>query len=69
MNRIAGIILLAVGILLFIWGLQANDSIGSAFSRAFTGSPSDKAMYLMGGGGVLAAAGAYVAFFSRKKKS
>ena len=68
MNRITGIALLAVGVALFIWGLSVNDSIGSAFSRAFSGSPTNKALYLLVGGGVLTAVGAYVTFFSGKKK-
>jgi LPXTG-motif cell wall-anchored protein len=67
MNRIAGIALLAVGIALLIWGINANDSVGSAFSRAFSGSPTNKTIWLLAGGGLLTAAGAYVLFFSRKK--
>jgi hypothetical protein len=68
MNRVTGVILLAVGVALLVWGLNAYDSVGSAFSRAFSGSPSNKAIYLLAGGGILTAAGAYVLFFSRKKK-
>ena len=69
MNRLIGILLMVAGVILLAYGLRENDSFGSAFSRAFTGSPTDKAMWLMGGGGLLAAVGAAVVFLPRKKKS
>ncbi len=68
MNRLTGFILLGVGIALLVWGLSVNDSFGGSMSRVFTGSPTNKAMGLMVGGGVLAAVGAYFSFFSKKKK-
>ena len=68
MNRkMLGIGLLVAGVVLLGLGLSANDSIGGSFSRAFTGSPTNKALALMIGGGALGAAGAYVLFFSKKK--
>jgi hypothetical protein len=57
MNRTASLILLIVGIVLVIYGLSALDSIGSSFSRFFTGSPTDKTMWLLIGGGVCASVG------------
>ena len=63
-----GIALLVVGVGLLVWGLNVSDSVGSAFSRAFTGSPTNKAIYLMLGGGLLSAAGLYVLFMSRRKR-
>lgn len=68
MNRLTGFIVLGVGIALFIWGLNENGSLGGSISRAFSGSPTNKAMALMVGGGVLTAVGAYMSFFSKKKK-
>ena len=50
MNRAIGIALLAVGIVLIVFGLNASDSVGSSFSRFFTGNPTDKTMWLMAGG-------------------
>lgn len=45
-----GIALLVVGIILIVLGLQASDSIGSDFSKFFTGAPTNKSVWLMLGG-------------------
>jgi len=58
MNRIISLGLLIAGIVLVIYGLAAQDSIGSSFSRFFTGSPTDKTMWLLVGGIVCAVIGA-----------
>jgi len=50
MNKPLGIALVAVGIMLVIFGINASDSIGSDFSRFFTGHPTDKSMWLLVGG-------------------
>jgi hypothetical protein len=65
MQRIAGIALLAVGILLALWGVNASNSVGSSFSRMFTGAPTDKSIYLLVGGVVTAIVGAGMAWFPR----
>ena len=57
MNRMISIILLVAGLVLLIYGLSALDSIGSSFSRFFTGAPTDKTMWLLIGGAVCAAIG------------
>jgi hypothetical protein len=57
MNKIISIALLAGGIALIIYGINASDSVGSSFSRFFTGSPTDKTMWLVIGGTVATAAG------------
>jgi hypothetical protein len=58
MNRLLSIVLLALGTVLIIYGLNALDSIGSAFSRLFTGAPTDKTLWLLLGGFLVAAIGA-----------
>jgi hypothetical protein len=65
MQRIAGIALLAVGILLALWGVNASNSVGSSFSKLFTGAPTDKSILLLVGGIVVAIAGAGMAWFPR----
>ncbi len=50
MNRLFSIAILAVGVILIIYGVSASDSVGSSFSRFFTGSPTDKTIWLMVGG-------------------
>lgn len=58
MNKILSIALLAGGIVLIIYGINASNSLGSDFSRFFTGSPTDKSIWLLIGGIVAAAIGA-----------
>jgi len=58
MNKIISLALLVGGIILIIFGANASDSIGSSFSRFFTGSPTDKAMWMLIGGAAAAIVGA-----------
>lgn len=58
MNRIAGLAILVLGIILIAWGVHASDSLASSFSKLFTGSPTDKAVTLVIGGVLLSAMGA-----------
>lgn len=57
MNRIASIALLAFGIALLVMGWNAYRSVGSDISRAFTGSPTNRALVLLVGGGLLTVSG------------
>jgi hypothetical protein len=50
MSRALGFAILAVGIVLIIFGINESNSLGSSFSRFFTGNPTDKAMWLLIGG-------------------
>jgi len=58
MNRLISLALLIGGIILIIYGVSASDSIGSSFSRFFTGSPTDKTVWLLIGGIAATAIGA-----------
>jgi hypothetical protein len=58
MNKVLSLALLAGGIVLIVYGVSASNSIGSDFSRLFTGSPTDKSIWLLISGVVLAAIGA-----------
>ena len=58
MNKITSLILLAGGIALLVVGFSAFQSIGSDLSRLFTGSTTDKSIWLLFGGAILAAIGA-----------
>ena len=66
MNKTLSLILLIAGLILLGYGLSASDSIGSGFSRFFTGSPTDKTMWLIIGGAAAAAAGAGGLIFGSK---
>ena len=58
MNKIISLALLVGGIILIVYGISASDSIGSDVSRFFTGSPTDKTIWLLIGGVVAAVIGA-----------
>ena len=47
MNRPMGSILLAIGIILLIMGLNASDSFSSALSRLFNGAPTTQTIWLL----------------------
>ena len=59
MNKAVSIALLAAGVAMLVFGFQASNSFSSEISRAFTGSPTDKAMWLLIGGGVAAVLGLF----------
>ena len=50
MNRVFGLALFVVGIILLFMGINASESVGSDISRLFTCKPTDKAIWLMLGG-------------------
>jgi divalent metal cation (Fe/Co/Zn/Cd) transporter len=57
MNKAVSLALLAGGILLIIFGVSAAQSFSSDISRFFTGSPTDKAIWMLIGGVVLSIVG------------
>jgi len=57
MNKILSLALLVGGVVLIIFGVQATNSFSSDISRFFTGSPTDKAVWMLIGGVVAAVAG------------
>jgi uncharacterized membrane protein YidH (DUF202 family) len=57
MNRIIAIALLVGGVALMIFGINATNSFSSDVSRFFTGSPTDKAVWMLIGGVVATGVG------------
>ena len=57
MNRIVSLALLVGGVVLIIYGISATNSFSSDVSRFFTGSPTDKAVWMLIGGCVAAVVG------------
>jgi uncharacterized membrane protein YidH (DUF202 family) len=53
MNRTISIVLIAVGLVLVIMGVNESDSVASDISRLFTNEPTDRALWLLIGGGAL----------------
>jgi hypothetical protein len=50
MNKAISLAVLAGGILLLIFGINAYNSTGSDISRFFSGSATDKSIWLLVGG-------------------
>lgn len=57
MNKAISLALLVGGLVLLIFGFNASESFGSDVSRFFTGSPTDKAVWMLVGGVVLIVTG------------
>jgi hypothetical protein len=50
MNKAIGLVLLAVGIALIIYGIDASHSAASHVSRAINGSPTNRTLWFLIGG-------------------
>lgn len=57
MNKMVSLALLVGGVVLIVIGVTAMNSFSSDVSRFFTGSPTDKAVWMLIGGVVAAVAG------------
>lgn len=57
MNKLLSLALLVGGVVLMIIGINATNSFSSDVSRFFTGSPTDKAIWMLIGGIVAAVIG------------
>ncbi|MDG4811793.1 DUF3185 family protein [Hydrogenovibrio sp. 3SP14C1] len=61
-KNLLSVILMVLGVVLLIWGIQASDSFNSQVSEIFTGTSTDRAMSLMIAGIVSLVVGAYLKF-------
>ena len=68
MQKITGIITVAIGVFLLVWGRKIADSFGSQVQEIFTGAPTDRAMYFYAIGIVLVILGVAQFFWPVKKK-
>lgn len=50
MNKMVSLALLVGGVILIVLGVQAMNSFNSDVARFFTGSPTDKAVWMLIGG-------------------
>ena len=57
MSRALGSALLAVGAAMMFYGVKASESFSSGLSRFFTGSPTDRTLWLLLGGLAVSAMG------------
>jgi hypothetical protein len=67
MNNIVGLAILALGIVLLVFGFNASHSFSSDVSRTFTGNPTNHSMWLIIGGAVAVIAGIGVAVSGRRR--
>jgi len=67
MNKAVWLAIFAVGIVLVIYGVAASESFSSDVSRFFTGSPTDKTIWLLLGGIVAIIVGLVGLFHESKK--
>ncbi len=58
--RVAGLILLVVGIGLVFWGYQMSGSVAAKLTRAITGAAPDGVMYRYVGGAAGIVAGVFL---------
>lgn len=68
MQKLIGILCVAVGVFLLVWGRNIADSFGSHVQQIFTGAPTDRAMYFYLGGIVLVILGVAQFFWPAKPK-
>jgi hypothetical protein len=59
MNKPIAIALIVVGLVLIVVGASATQSFSSDVSKFFTGSPTNKAIWTLVGGTVIAAFGLF----------
>jgi hypothetical protein len=57
LNRSLFLVCLIIGVVALTLGVIASDSIGSDLSRMFTGWPTDRAVWLLLGGGITTVGG------------
>ena len=66
-QRISGIVLLVVGIVLFIVGMNASDSLADRWSDFFTGHFTDATVWYILGGVASAVIGLVLVLFGGRK--
>lgn len=62
-QRILGLVLLVVGVILLLFGLNASDSVTDSVKEGLTGRYTDKTMWYIIGGAGLSMGGAALALF------
>jgi hypothetical protein len=59
MNKPISLALLVIGVILLVMGFNASDSLSSQISEFFSGSPTDKAIWLLIGGAAATIVGGF----------
>ncbi|HTF58120.1 MAG TPA: DUF3185 family protein [Planctomycetota bacterium] len=69
MRKFVGATVIVLGVILVIAGLNASDSVASRFSRLFTGSSTDKTIWLLIGGACALIFGMSLTFFRKGQRA
>jgi len=69
MRTFVGVGIIVVGVILLVAGLNASDSLSDRMSRFFTGTSTDKTIWLLIGGAFAVIAGASMTFIRRGEKA
>lgn len=64
-QKVLGIVLLVVGLLLLFFGWQSSQSVGDQFSEALTGRFTENTMAFIIFGAAATAAGVFLTFFRK----
>lgn len=59
MSKVIAIALLVAGVILLYFGYEASQSVSSEVSEAFTGEPTDNAIWFLIGGAIAVVVGLY----------
>ena len=65
MQKLAGLVLLVVGLILLYFGWQASQSVSGQVQETLTGRYGDETMWYLIGGAVAVVAGGFLAFLKR----
>ena len=63
MSKIASIALLVVGVILLVYGLNAQGSVSSSISQAVSGAPTNKSIWLIAIGAIGIVVGGFCCIF------
>jgi hypothetical protein len=66
-QRIFGMLLFCIGVVLFIFGLRATDSVVEGINEGLTGTYTDKTTWYLLGGLAMALVGGAMAFLGSRK--
>ena len=67
MNNVIGLGVFALGIVLLIFGFNESHSFSSDVSRAFTGNPTDRSIWMIAGGVLAVVVGLFLAIRGMRK--
>jgi len=68
MNNVVGLAIFALGIVLLIFGFNESHSFSSDVSRAFTGNPTDRSIWMIAGGAVAVVIGLFLSIRGLSKR-